>query len=299
MHQKNSVMTSIIMILAVFACACMAETLKASGSEIGYAMESLAGSSYPELVQSIAACAADDDCDQVEAALAAYPIPDAETVESLFPAIDEGEVPAFEGEVPAFEEGEMPAFEEAVDSAEDSADGRRLLAGLPDRYGWANGETHRCANEGGWCSCDGNVVYTKKCAGTFSCNRASWGTVVSRRWNSNHKANVNGGVRCNNGNFGGDPFPGHDKQCFCHPKQDQPTRFDYVQKWTERRCNQECGRPGDRWFSSGWWKGVLCGFSCTGACPVRAAAFVAGREHTFPIEQCAEHCYCVFKGWTA
>merc|ERR1711897_16370 len=54
------------------------------------------------------------------------------------------------------------------------------------------------------------VVPTKKAAGTFSCNRASWGTVVSRRWNSNHKANVNGGVRCNNGNFGGDPFPGHE-----------------------------------------------------------------------------------------
>jgi len=439
-------MTSIIMILAAFVCACMAETSRASGSEIGYAMESFAGSSYPELVQSIAACAADDDCDLVEAALAAYPIPDAEHVESLFPAIDEGEVPAFEGEVPAFEgevpafeEGEMPAFEEAVDSAEDSADGRRQLAGLPDRYGWANGrtyrcaneggwcpcygnvvytkkctgifscnqaswgrvvserwnsnhranvrgfipcnngnfggdpfpghdkqcfchptnsffsslfgrrqlavdeeaevpavvdlqvpafeeaevsvednaddrrqlaglpdrygwangETHRCASEGGWCSCDGNVVYTKKCAGTFSCNTASWGRVVSERWNSNHKANVNGGVRCNNGNFGGDPFPGHDKQCFCHPRQEQPTQFNYVQKWTEQRCNQQCGSPGAGFFSSDWWKGVWCGFSCTGACPVRAAAFAAGREHTFPIEQCAEHCYCVFKGWTA
>jgi len=451
-------MTSIIMILAAFVCACMAETPTASGSEIGYAMESFAGSSYPELVQSIAECAADDDCD-FEAALAAYPIPDAEYVESLdaeyveslFPAIDEeGEVPAFEGEVPAFEdlqvpafedlqvpafeEGEMPAFGEAVDSAEDSADGRRqlaglpdrygwangrtyrcaneggwcpcfgnvvytkkcsgtfscnqaswgrvvsnrwnsnhranvngwvrcnnanmggdpfpghdkqcfchprnnwwssffgrrqlaideeaevpavpavveavmpaednavnrrLLAGLPDRYGWANGETHRCANEGGWCACDGNVVYTKKCAGTFSCNRASWGRVVSERWNSNHKANVNGGVRCNNGNFGGDPFPGHDKQCFCHPVQQQPTQYDYVQKWTERRCNQQCGSPGASWFSSDWWKGVLCGFSCTGACPIQAAAFAAGREHTFPIESCAEHCYCVFKGWTA
>merc|ERR1712012_945709 len=130
---------------------------------------------------------------------------------------------------------------------EDNAVSRRLLAGLPDRYGWANGDTHRCANEGGYCACDGNVVYTKKCAGTFSCNRASWGRVVSERWNSNHKANVNGGVR----------------------------------------------------FSSDWWKGVWCGFSCTGACPARAAAFALGREHTFPIEQCAEHCYCVFKGWTA
>merc|ERR1712099_193891 len=33
-------------------------------------------------------------------------------------------------------------------------------------------------------------------------------------------------------------------------------------------------------------------------CLARAAAFAAGREHTFPIEECAEHCYCVFKGWT-
>merc|ERR1711884_170714 len=144
-------------------------------------------------------------------------------------AIDE------EAEVPAAEEPVMSAVEEAVMSAEDNADDRRQLAGLPDRYGWANGGTHRCANEGGYCSCTGNVVYTKKCAGTFSCNRASWGRVVSERWNSNHKANVNGGVRCNNGNFGGDPFPGHDKQCFCHPVQQQPTQYDYVQKWTERR----------------------------------------------------------------
>merc|ERR1712165_582365 len=143
----------------------MAETSTASGSEIGYAMESFAGSSYPELVQSIAGCAADDDCDEFEAALDAYPIPD--------------------------EEGEVPAVEEAVTSAEDSADGRRQLAGLPDRYGWANGRTYRCANEGGWCPCFGNVVYTKKCSGIFSCNQASWGRVVSERWNSNHKANVN------------------------------------------------------------------------------------------------------------
>jgi len=316
-------MTSIIMILAAFVCACMAETPTASGSEIGYAMESFAGSSYPELVQSIAECAADDDCD-FEAALAAYPIPDAEYVESLdaeyveslFPAIDEeGEVPAFEGEVPAFEdlqvpafedlqvpafeEGEMPAFGEAVDSAEDSADGRRQLAGLPDRYGWANGRTYRCANEGGWCPCFGNVVYTKKCSGTFSCNQAGWGRVVANRWNSNHRSNVRGFIPCNNGAFGGDPFPGHDKQCFCHPRQEQPTQYDYVQKWTERRCNQQCGSPGAGWFSSDWWKGVMCGFSCTGACPIQAAAFAAGREHTFPIESCAEHCYCVFKGWTA
>merc|ERR1712241_280256 len=211
-------------ILAAFVCACMAETT-ASASEIGYAMESFAGSSYPELVQSIAECAADDDCD-FEAALAAYPIPDAEYVESLdaeyveslFPAIDEeGEVPAFEGEVPAFEDLQVPAFGEAVDSAEDSADGRRQLAGLPDRYGWANGRTYRCANEGGWCPCFGNVVYTKKCSGTFSCNQAGWGRVVANRWNSNHRANVRGFIPCNNRNMGGDPFPGHDKQCFCHP----------------------------------------------------------------------------------
>merc|ERR1712116_16361 len=58
------------------------------------------------------------------------------------------------------------------------------------------------------------------------------------------------------------------------------------------------GRPGANWWSGDFWKGVWCGFSCTGTCPIRAAAFVAGREHTYPIEECAEFCYCVFKGWT-
>jgi len=284
MHKKKSVMVSIIVILAAFVCACMAETT-ASGSEIGYALESFGGWTYPEFVQSIEECAANDDCHLFEAALAAYPIPDAEYVESLFPAIDD--------------EAEVSASEEAEESSEDSADDRRLLAGLPDRYGWANGDTHRCANEGGWCDCTGNVVYTKKCAGTFSCSQADWGRVVSERYNSNHRENVDGGIRCDNGNFGGDPWPGHDKQCFCHPRQEtQITSYDYVQKWTERRCHQQCGRPGSNWWSGDFWKGVWCGFSCTGACPARAAAFAAGREHTFPIEECAEHCYCVFKGWT-
>merc|ERR1712113_782911 len=81
-----------------------------------------------------------------------------------------------------------------------------------------------------------------------------------------------------------------------HAKSSPPNSITY---WTEQRCNQQCGSPGAGFFSSDWWKGVWCGFSCTGACPIRAAAFAAGREHTFPIEQCAEHCYCVFKGWTA
>jgi len=248
------------------------------------------------------------------------------------------------------EEAEVPAVEEAVMSAEDNADGRRQLfgPGLPDRYGWANGGTYWCANEGGWCPCYGHVTYTKKCAGTFSCNQASWETVVSQRWLSNHRANVvSGSIPCNNAHMKGDPWPGYDKQCFCHPsdswyygrrqlaideeaevpaveeavmsaednaddrrhlaglpdrygwaRQEQPTQYDYVQKWTEPRCNQQCGSPGAGWFSSDWWKGVWCGFSCTGVCPARAAAFAAGREHTFPIGQCAEHCYCVFKGWT-
>merc|ERR550534_3681557 len=66
-----------------------------------------------------------EDCDVVDAALAEYPIPDDEDLESNF-----------------------PATEEAI---------------MPDRNNWANSDTHRCANEGGWCACDGNVVYTKKC----------------------------------------------------------------------------------------------------------------------------------------
>merc|ERR550519_1107558 len=142
-----------------------------------------------------------EDCDVVDAALAEYPIPDDEDLESNF-----------------------PATEEAIMPVTNNGHGR-LLAGLPDRYNWANSDTHRCANEGGWCACDGNVVYTKKCQGTFSCNQANWGEVVSNRWNSNHKSDVNGGVRCNNGNFGGDPFPGHDKQCFCHPRQTAPAQY--------------------------------------------------------------------------
>merc|ERR550517_1875303 len=163
----------------------------------------------------------------LDVALAAYPIPDDEDLDA--------------------------ATEEAVMPAQDDGHGRRL-AGLPDRYNWANSDTHRCANEGGWCACDGNV--------------------------------------------GGDPFSGHDKQCFCHPRQTAPAQYDYVQKWTQAKCYQTCGRPGANWWSGDFWKGVWCGFSCTGTCPIRAAAFVAGREHTYPIEECAEFCYCVFKGWT-
>merc|ERR1712116_28050 len=108
--------------------------------------------------------------------LAEFPIPDDEDLESNF-----------------------PATEEAIEPVENSHG--RLLAGLPDRYNWANSDTHRCANEGGWCACDGNVVYTKKCKGTFSCSQANWGEVVYRRWNSNHKSDVSGGIWCNNGNL--------------------------------------------------------------------------------------------------
>jgi len=258
-----------IVIFTVLLSACMAET-QFSGSQIGYALESFGGYTYPaQFVQTLDSCMANEVC--LDVAIAAYPIPDDEDLDA--------------------------ATEEAIMPEQDDGHGRRL-AGLPDRYNWANSDTHRCANEGGWCACDGNVVYTKKCQGTFSCNQANWGEVVSNRWNSNHKSDVNGGVRCNNGNFGGDPFPGHDKQCFCHPRQTAPAQYDYVQKWTQAKCYQTCGRPGANWWSNDFWKGVWCGFSCTGACPIRAAAFVAGREHTYPIEDCAEFCYCVFKGWT-
>jgi len=175
----------------------------------------------------------------------------------------------------------------------------RLLAGLPDKHNWANSETHRCAREGGYCSCTGNVVYTKRCAGTFSCNEASWNTVVRKRWNSNHKSNVVGGVWCKNSKFGGDPFPGHDKQCFCHPKQDVPDRFDYIAKWTEAACHDACGYPGAAVFTDPWFRGLFCGFRCTGGCPAQAIAFAAGRSHTWDLGSCIEACYCVAKGWTA
>jgi len=266
-----------IVIFTVFLSACMAET-QFSGSQIGYALESFGGYTYPaQFVQTLDSCMANEVC--LDVAIAAYPIPDDEDLDA--------------------------ATEEAIMPEQDDGHGRRL-AGLPDRYNWANSDTHRCANEGGWCACDGNVVYTKKCQGTFSCNQANWGEVVSNRWNSNHKSDVNGGVWCNNGNFGGDPFSGHDKQCFCHPRQTSPSQYDYVQKWTRQKCYNTCGRPGANWWSNDFWKGVWCGFSCTGHCPIRAGAFVAGREQifgkeygvVFPIEDCAEFCYCVFKGWT-
>jgi len=175
----------------------------------------------------------------------------------------------------------------------------RLLAGLPDKHNWANGETHRCANEGGWCHCTGNTVYTKKCKGSFSCNQANWQEVVSERWNSNHRSNVNGKIKCDNGSFGGDPWPGHDKQCFCHPKQEVPTApVTAPAPFTQSKCYSECGRPGSSWWSGDWVKGFWCGASCTGFCPIQVAAFIAGREHVFPTG-CAHTCYCVVKGWTA
>merc|ERR550519_1380409 len=82
-----------------------------------------------------------EDCEVVDAALAEFPIPDEEDLESNFPATEEAIVPV-------------------------KSDGHGRLLALPDK--------HRCANEGGWCACDGNVVYTKKCQGTFSCNQANW-----------------------------------------------------------------------------------------------------------------------------
>jgi len=343
-------------IFATFLCTCIAEK-PSSGAEIGYALESSGEFTYPEFVQTVESCMSDEDCHVVDDALHAYPIPDDEYVESKFPA----------------------QVEEAAMPTENRARGR-LLAGLPDRYKWGNAGTRHCANEGEWCACHGNVVYTKKCLSRWGgCNQANWAQVVARGFNSNHRSKVTGGIWCDNGIGGGDPFRGHDKQCFCHPHTvrdttkgtcsaleyvnmgmenriggrtvetdwvlcrdrcastdgclyftwwwdggchlggegtslahfgtpttsgncgiwSQPkTRFQYVQKWTEEKCHQTCGKPDSQPWSDDWWKGAFCGFSCTGGCTAQAMAFISGREHKFPIEACTEFCYCVAKGWT-
>jgi len=355
MYKKKGIMDSIIFIFVMFLCGSLAEK-QSSGAEVGFALESLGGFTSSQLTRALERCVS-DECEIVEAAVAAYPIPEREYIETTYPE----------------------QVEEASVQAEDPAPRGRLLRGSPDKYDWANSGTRHCANEGGWCSCHGNVVYTRKCTGALSCNQADWADVVSARYNSNHKSNVNEGVKCSNSNFGGDPWPGYDKQCFCHPHTIRDTsgtcnslqgvniglenrigsgdrtdsweacksvcektdgclyftwwhdggcnmggegtsltsfgwaatsgdcsswsesidRFDYIEKWTKEKCYDTCGKPGADWFSGDWWKGVMCGAQCTGICPIKLAAFIAGHDHEFPIEDCAEFCYCVVQGWTA
>jgi len=162
-------------------------------------------------------------------------------------------------------------------------------------YGWfrklGNGGTTRCAREHQWCHCIGTVVYTKRCSRPIGCGEMSWHQAMSNSAICAFK--VNGGITCNNDVFG-DPFPGHDKQCFCHPKVTEGLPYDkIIKKWTREACHAKCGnRDSDSWGD--FWKGVWCGFSCAGTCPIRLAAFMAGREHTFPLEDCAEFCFCSF-----
>jgi len=248
---------------------------KPSGAAVGYSLQCVLGlpkEEFEDFKHLATFCMEQETCKLIEMALEQCPLPPAE--ESL---------------LPEFQAPEEQAEPEQKAMGSDSGRTRRLLPGLPDKHNWANGGTRHCANEGGWCSCTGNVVYTKKCAGTFGCNQADWGKVVSSRWNSNHRSNVNGGIHCNNGNFGGDPWSGHDKQCFCHPKEYALTPYQYVEKWTEAACLQTCG---------GFWGGLFCGFMCTGGCTAQAMAFASGRSHTFPAGSCYEFCYCVGNGWT-
>jgi len=85
----------------------------------------------------------------------------------------------------------------------------------------ANENTHRCANENQWCACTGHVVYTRKCTEHGNCNQASWNTVMVENWYALFRQ-VEGGIQCSNSAFGGDPYRGKDKQCFCHPHPHTP-----------------------------------------------------------------------------
>jgi len=102
--------------------------------------------------------------------------------------------------------------------------GRRQLRNSwhVDSFGWTNENTHRCSYENEWCECTGNVVYTRKCTGWGVCNQANWNTVMSLNWGARHRADVVDGIQCSNGAFGGDPWTGKDKQCFCHPHPQTP-----------------------------------------------------------------------------
>merc|ERR1719403_784814 len=67
-----------------------------------------------------------DDCEVVDAALAQFPIPDDEDLESNFPATEEANEPVTNSH-------------------------GRLLAGLPDRYNWANSDSSLCQRR--WLVC--------------------------------------------------------------------------------------------------------------------------------------------------
>lgn len=66
-------------------------------------------------------------------------------------------------------------------------------------------EEYKCAGEGSWCTCTGEI----------------WYTAVGDCWykNSKSKKDVVGGVQCSNGEFG-DAAPGCNKKCTCYPDHD-------------------------------------------------------------------------------
>lgn len=217
-----------------------AKWMEIGGANIGYSLESLLAIPKDEVDQLedlTRFCVEQKECHLLDIALEKYPLVISHSDDSmdLLDSEPEGETP------------------EATDSpvetlfGEDTR-GSRLRRDLGYRPEWANHETHKCASEGHYCSCTGNVVYTKRFPfGCIRCRTMSWQTVISGRYTSRHKANVVGGVHCSNGNFG-DPWPGHKKQCFCHPRQVQKTRFDYLRMWTKRKCHSVCGNKGKGLF---------------------------------------------------
>lgn len=254
----------------------MLKWIEVGGAKVGYSLESLLAipadefDTFKDLFQF---CAEQDDCHLLDVALEQYPLVISDSDDDFM----------------------VSETDEATPSPLDRL--RRRLGGLPDKYGWANHETHKCANEGQYCHCDGNVVYTKRypfgCM--WGCRTMSWQKVVSERLTSKHRENVGSGIRCSNSAFGGDPWPSHKKQCFCHPKQKVKTRYEYLRMWTKDKCHSTCGKKGT---FEGFFKGMVCGFSCTGGCTAAAISFAAGKSSTFPLGRCAEHCYCIGRGWS-
>jgi hypothetical protein len=263
------------------------------GAKLGYSLESLLAipdDQFDTFKDLFRFCAEQIDCQLLDVALEEYPLVISDSDDSMEPLVSE----TIEA---------TPSPSEGSDSENPRGSRlRRGLAGLPDKHNWTNHETRKCANEGERCHCYGNVVYTKRypLGCVFGCRTMDWSTVVSQRLNSNRIYNVRSGIDCTNGAFGGDPWEGHKKQCFCHPHQEIKTRLEYLQKWSPAQCHSTCGKPGS---FEGFLKGFRCGFSCTGGCTASAISFATGRSNTFPIvgsfgQRCMEHCYCVGKGWT-
>lgn len=155
-----------------------------------------------------------------------------------------------------------------------------------------NRATIMCANEGDFCPCQGVVTYTKKCGGFWSCDRLSWGALLGKNYSRRH-AQVRGGISCTNSAFGTDPWPGHDKQCYCHPASHEGTEYGAPppNAWSKESCKKRFGGM------TGFFKGFFLGMSCTFECPLRAATLRKKGNVVANFGGCTHSCYCVVNGW--